>query len=116
MSLYTPRNILITGGAGFIASHVVILLVKKYPQYKIINYDKLDYCSSLKNLQEIQDYPNYKFVKGDILCTDLINYIFQTEQIDTVMHFAAQTHVDNSFGNSLTFTNTNVYGTHILLE
>jgi UDP-glucose 4,6-dehydratase len=106
---YAPKNILVTGGAGFIASHVVLLLVKAYPQYRIINYDKLDYCSSLENLSEITDAPNYRFVKGNILSADLVSHILVTEKIDTIMHFAAQTHVDNSFGNSLLFTETNVY-------
>lgn len=87
------RVILVTGGAGFIASHVVILLVTKYPTYKIVNLDKLDYCSSLKNLESIQDKPNYTFVKGNILDTDLINYVVRAEHVDTIMHFAAQTHV-----------------------
>jgi dTDP-glucose 4,6-dehydratase len=113
---YQPQNILVTGGAGFIASHVVLLLVKKYPNYKIVNYDKLDYCSCLANLKEIETSPNYKFVKGDIQSVDLVSHILKTEQIDTILHFAAQTHVDNSFGNSLKFTETNVLGTHILLE
>ena len=75
------------------ASHVVLRLVKKYPQYKIVNFDRLDYCACLKNLQEIKDAPNYKFVKGDIRSQDLVLYLFRTEEIDTVMHFAAQTHV-----------------------
>lgn len=115
-NVYTPKNILVTGGAGFIASHVVLLLVKKYPQYKIVNYDKLDYCSSLLNLKEIEMFRNYHFVKGNILSADLVNYVIRTENIDTIMHFAAQTHVDNSFGNSFHFTETNVLGTHVLLE
>ena len=75
------------------ASHVVILLVKKYPTYKIINYDKLDYCSSLKNLECVEDYPNYEFVHGDILAADLVNFVIRKENVDTIMHFAAQTHV-----------------------
>ena len=75
------------------ASHVVILLVKKYPQYKIVNFDKLDYCSSLKNLDEIESYPNYTFVKGDITSSDLVNFVLEAEKVDTIMHFAAQTHV-----------------------
>lgn len=70
-----------------------ILLVNKYPTYKIINYDKLDYCSSLKNLESIEDAPNYEFVHGDILATDLVNYIIRKERVDTIMHFAAQSHV-----------------------
>mmetsp|Transcript_19828 Transcript_19828/g.33167 ORF Transcript_19828/g.33167 Transcript_19828/m.33167 type:complete len:364 (-) Transcript_19828:179-1270(-) len=113
---YQPKNIMITGGAGFIASHVVLLLVKKYPQFKIVNFDRLDYCSCLANLDEIKDYPNYKFVQGNICSSDLVNFVLKTEQIDTIMHFAAQTHVDNSFGNSFQFTQNNIMGTHVLLE
>jgi UDP-glucose 4,6-dehydratase len=75
------------------ASHVVLLFVKKYPQYKIVNFDKLDYCSCLKNLEEIAAYPNYTFVKGDIGSSDLVNYVLKMEKVDTIMHFAAQTHV-----------------------
>ena len=113
---HSPKNILITGGAGFIASHVIILLVKKYPNLKIINFDRVDYCSCLENLDEIKDYPNYKFVKGNICSSDLVNFVILTENIDTIMHFAAQTHVDNSFGNSFQFTQNNIMGTHVLLE
>lgn len=113
---YRPRNILITGGAGFIASHVVILMVKKYPQYKIVNFDKLDYCACLANLQEVDRYRNYKFIKGNICSSDLVTYALREEEIDTIIHFAAQTHVDNSFGNSFTFTHNNIMGTHVLLE
>jgi len=71
----------------------VIQLVTKYPAYKIINYDKLDYCSSLKNLESIADEPNYEFVHGDVLAVDLVNYVIRKEGVDTIMHFAAQTHV-----------------------
>lgn len=113
---YAPHNILITGGAGFIGSNAVIHFVKSYPEYKIINYDKLDYCSSLMNLQEVADYPNYKFIHGNLLSSDLLMYILETEKVDTVIHFAAQTHVDNSFGNSFQFTENNIRGTHTLLE
>lgn len=113
---YKPKSILITGGAGFIASHVAIRLTKTYPEYKIVVLDKLDYCSSLKNLDIIKHRRNFKFVKGDIQSMDLISFVLQSEEIDTVMHFAAQTHVDNSFGNSLAFTMNNTYGTHVLLE
>jgi UDP-glucose 4,6-dehydratase len=102
--------------AGFIASHVAILLCKKYPQYNIVVYDRLDYCSCLENLSEIQDLPNFKFIKGDIATADLVAYALLEEKIDTIMHFAAQTHVDNSFGNSFAFTQSNIYGTHVLLE
>merc|ERR1719162_1023188 len=106
------RHILLTGGAGFIGSHVVILLCKKYPQYKIVVYDVLDYCSCLENLSELDSLPNFKFVKGNIASPDLVSYVLKEEKIDTIMHFAAQTHVDNSFS----FTNTNIMGTHVLLE
>lgn len=115
-TLYTPKSILITGGAGFIASHVIILLVKKYPFLKIVNFDRLDYCSCLENLNEINHYPNYKFIKGNICCSDFVNFVIADENIDTIMHFAAQTHVDNSFGNSFEFTQNNIMGTHVLLE
>jgi UDP-glucose 4,6-dehydratase len=94
----------------------VLLLVKKYPHLKIVNFDRLDYCSCLENLDEIKDLPNYKFVKGNICSSDLVNFVLETEKIDTIMHFAAQTHVDNSFGNSFQFTQNNIMGTHVLLE
>jgi len=113
---YKPKTILVTGGAGFIASHVVILLVKKYPDYKIINFDRLDYCSCLENLDCIKDEPNYKFIHGNICSSDLVNFVLESEKVDTIMHFAAQTHVDNSFGNSFQFTQNNIMGTHVLLE
>jgi UDP-glucose 4,6-dehydratase len=113
---YEPKNVLITGGAGFIASHVVILLAKKYPNIRVINFDKLDYCACIGNLEEVASLPNYKFVKGNICSSDLVSYVLTEEKIDTIMHFAAQTHVDNSFGNSFQFTENNIMGTHVLLE
>ncbi|CAD6203120.1 unnamed protein product [Miscanthus lutarioriparius] len=113
MATYEPKNILITGAAGFIASHVANRLVRNYLHYKIVVLDKLDYCSSLKNLNPSRASPNLKFVKGDIASADLVNHLLVTESIDTIMHFAAQTHVDNSFGNSFEFTKNNIYGTHI---
>ncbi|XP_039116054.1 trifunctional UDP-glucose 4,6-dehydratase/UDP-4-keto-6-deoxy-D-glucose 3,5-epimerase/UDP-4-keto-L-rhamnose-reductase RHM1 [Dioscorea cayenensis subsp. rotundata] len=116
MATYKPKNILITGAAGFIASHVANRLIRNYPEYKIVVLDKLDYCSNLKNLIPSRSSPNFKFVKGDIASADLVNYLLITENIDTIMHFAAQTHVDNSFGNSFEFTKNNIYGTHVLLE
>lgn len=113
---YVPQNILLTGGAGFIAGHVALLLVRAYPQYKVVVLDKLDYCSSVKNFDAMKDCPNFKFIKGDISSPDLVNYLLTAEKIDTIMHFAAQTHVDNSFGNSFDFTMNNIFGTHVLLE
>lgn len=89
---------------------MALLLAKKYPNYKIVNVDRLDYCSCPENLTEICHRRNYKFVKGNICSSDLVNYVLEEEQIDTIMHFAAQTHVDNSFGNSFRFTQNNIFG------
>ena len=113
---YTPTSVLLTGGAGFIGSHVLKLLVPKYPDVRFVCLDKLDYCASVKNFDSVADLTNFKFVKGDITSPDLVNYVLHTEKIDTVMHFAAQSHVDNSFGNSFQFTQSNILGTHVLLE
>ncbi|XP_019616332.1 PREDICTED: dTDP-D-glucose 4,6-dehydratase-like isoform X2 [Branchiostoma belcheri] len=110
------RRILVTGGAGFIASHVVAMLVERHQDYFVVNLDKLDYCASLKNLESVENRPNYKFIQGDICDQDFIRYIFQNERIDTVLHFAAQSHVDTSFTSSLEFTRVNVYGTHVLVN
>lgn len=113
---YTPKNILVTGGAGFIASHFLVYMVKKYPWYNFYNLDSLTYCSSLKRVEEIERYPNYEFIKGTICSVDLVDYIMKEKCIDTVVHLAAESSVDKSFGNSLLFTETNVLGTHVLLE
>jgi dTDP-D-glucose 4,6-dehydratase len=83
---------------------------------QIVVFDKLDYCASLNNLNDVIEKPNCCFVRGDIQVADLVSYVLQQHDIDTVMHFAAQSHVDNSFGNSLAFTMNNTYGTHVLLE
>ncbi|KAM4684321.1 dTDP-D-glucose 4,6-dehydratase isoform 2-T2 [Amazona ochrocephala] len=109
------KRLLVTGGAGFIASHVVISLVKNYPNYLIINLDKLNYCASLKNLETVSEKENYKFIQGDICEPDFIKQLFKTEKIDIVLHFAAQTHVDLSFWHALEFTYVNVYGTCVLV-
>eukprot|EP01134_Creolimax_fragrantissima_P006952 CFRG6952T1 len=115
-SPYQPKNIFLTGGAGFIGGHVVKYLVEKYPEYNIICFDCLDYCASVKNFQAVKDKPNFSFVKGDIRNEELVAHLFKVFKIDTVMNFAAQSHVDMSFGNSIEFTKVNVVGTHVLLE
>lgn len=113
---YKPNVIFFTGGAGFIGAHVCKYLVKKYPKVNVICFDKLDYCSNLKNLDDIKNLKNFTFIKGDILNIEFVRHIFRECKVDTVMHFAAQSHVDRSFGNSIDFTKNNVLGTHTLLE
>lgn len=110
------KNILVTGGAGFIGSHVVRLMVNKYPDYKIINLDKLTYAGNLKNITDVADKPNYKFVKGDIQDKDFLNKLFQEEKITDVMHLAAESHVDRSISGPMEFIITNIVGTANLLE
>ncbi len=109
-------KILITGGAGFIGSHVVRLFVTKYPQHTIVNLDKLTYAGNLANLTDIEHSANYKFVKGDIVDADFINQLFITEQFDSVIHLAAESHVDRSISNPTEFVLTNVLGTVNLLN
>jgi dTDP-glucose 4,6-dehydratase len=113
---YVPKSVLLTGGAGFIGSNTLVHLVNRYPAIRFVCLDKVNYCASVRNFEEIKDKPNFRFVKGDITSHDLVNYIIKNEMIDTILHFAAQTHVDNSFGNSFEFTRANVFGTHVLLE
>ena len=110
------RNIIITGGAGFIGNHVVRLFVNKYPQYKIINLDKLTYAGNLANLKDIEDKPNYKFVKMDICDFDGIYKLMQEEHVDGIIHLAAESHVDRSIKDPFTFAQTNVMGTLSLLQ
>ncbi|KAM9610189.1 dTDP-D-glucose 4,6-dehydratase isoform 1-T1 [Trichechus inunguis] len=98
------------------ASHVIVSLVEDYPNYMIINLDKLDYCASLKNLETISTKQNYKFIQGDICDSHFVKLLFETQKIDIVLHFAAQTHVDLSFVRAFEFTYVNVYGTHVLLN
>ena len=110
------RNILVTGGAGFIGSHLVRLLVNKYPNYHIINMDVLTYAGNLENLKDIEDKENYTFVKCDICDVEKVNQVFKKHQIDSVIHLAAESHVDRSINDPFSFAQTNVMGTLNLLQ
>jgi dTDP-glucose 4,6-dehydratase len=110
------KTILITGGAGFIGSHVVRLFVNKYPEYKIVNLDKLTYAGNLANLKDIENSPNYEFVKGDIVDGDFVLKLFEEKKFDGVVHLAAESHVDRSISNPTEFVFTNVIGTVNLLN
>jgi dTDP-glucose 4,6-dehydratase len=110
------KSILITGGAGFIGSHVVRRFVTQYPNYQIFNLDALTYAGNLENISDIDKAPNYTFVKGDIVDADFINDLFQKYQFDGVLHLAAESHVDRSITDPLAFVKTNVIGTMNLLN
>jgi len=110
------KNILVTGGAGFIGSNFIDYYLNTYPNHKIINLDKLTYAGELSNLKEVYDNPNHIFIKGDICDKTLVNSIFKEYEITDVIHFAAESHVDNSIDNPQEFISTNVLGTFNLLE
>ncbi len=110
------KKILITGGAGFIGSHVVRLFVQKYSQYHIYNLDALTYAGNLENLKDIEDASNYTFIKGDIVDAELMNQLFEKYQFDSVIHLAAESHVDRSISDPLSFIKTNILGTVNLLN
>lgn len=110
------KNLLITGGAGFIGSHLVRLMVNKYPEYRVINLDKLTYAGNLANLKDVEKMSNYKFVKADICDFEKIREIFTEYEIDGVIHLAAESHVDRSIKDPFSFAQTNVMGTLSLLQ
>lgn len=109
-------NVLITGGAGFIGSHVVRRIVKHYPDYTVYNLDKLTYAGNLENLKDVDQFPNYNFIKGDIVDEDVINKLFKRVAFDGIIHLAAESHVDRSIKDPLDFVRTNIIGTVNLLN
>jgi len=110
------KTLLITGGAGFIGSNFIHYIARKYPEYKIINLDKLTYAGNLENLRDIENNHNYKFIKGDIADRKIIDEIFKSRKIDAVINFAAESHVDRSIEDPGVFIQTDIYGTYVLLE
>lgn len=114
--MYVPESILVTGAAGFIASNLCAALVKAFPDATIVGVDKLDTCSSVHNLTDVLPHALFQFVKADFRNVDAMVDILQKNRVDTVLHLGANTHVDNSFGNSIEFTLNNMLGTHCMLE
>ncbi|KOS60728.1 dTDP-glucose 4,6-dehydratase [Lysinibacillus agricola] len=109
-------NLLVTGGAGFIGSNFIIYLLSKYPKYKIVNLDLLTYAGNSNNLKNVENHPNYEFVKGDICNRELVEFLFEKYNFNGVFHFAAESHVDNSIKNPGVFVKTNINGTYVLLD
>jgi dTDP-glucose 4,6-dehydratase len=110
------KKILITGGAGFIGSHIVRLMVTKYPEYQIVNFDKLTYAGNLSNLSDVEGNPNYEFIKGDIVDEEFVMTTFKNHLFDGVIHLAAESHVDRSIVSPKEFIMTNIVGTVNLLN
>jgi len=110
------KSILVTGGAGFIGSNFVHYMLNKYPGYSIVNFDILTYAGNLENLTSIEKHPNYTFVKGDICSKEQVSEVLRSYSIDTVVHFAAESHVDRSISGPAVFVQTNVVGTQVLLD
>ncbi|XP_038575463.1 dTDP-D-glucose 4,6-dehydratase-like isoform X2 [Micropterus salmoides] len=109
------RSVLVTGGSGFIGSHLVCSLVYRHPDWRIINLDNLDYCCSPRSLESVEDRANYSFIRGDVCNSRLVNHIFNTENIDVIFHLAAKTHVESSFETPSSFQHVNIEGTRVLL-
>ena len=112
----TRKKVLVTGGAGFIGSNFVRYILEKYPNYKVVNYDLLTYAGNLENLKEVENHPNYIFVKGSINNRELVDYLVKTHEIDVIVNFAAESHVDRSITDPSIFLKTNVLGTQALLD
>lgn len=111
------RNVMVTGGCGFIGSNFINYFVREHPEATVFNVDKMDYCANMNSVEkEVVDSGRYQFIRGNICTSDYMLYIMRSCEIDTIVHFAAASHVDNSFGNSLSFTTNNIQGTHSLLE
>jgi len=109
-------KLLITGGAGFIGSNFIHYILRKYPHYDVINFDKLTYAGNLDNLKEVENHPNYTFIKGDICNTELVEHIIREKKVNIIVHFAAESHVDRSVLAPEDFIQTNILGTYSLLE
>ncbi len=110
------KRLLVTGGAGFIGSNFVKYMLNKYDDYRIVNLDLLTYAGNLENLKDVEDNPNYRFIKGDIADRDLVNRLFEEENFDYIINFAAESHVDRSIEEPGIFVKTNVMGTQVLLD